>query len=271
MDKNRVILDVDAGVDDAMAIILAMHSPELEVVAITTVSGNTHVDNCTKNVLRVLALLQGDKPPIVARGEERPLKKEPHLATSVHGHDGLGDLGDDYYPPLNWDLVSSKPAVEVVPELLKRESGQITVVATGPLTNIARAIETAPTAMAQAKEIVIMGGAVNQSGNIPPLGVAEFNIYVDPDALEVVLGFTVPVTLVPLDVTHKVRLMRRRAHKELATPSGAVPRFVVHCSKKYMDFHRDEGGFDGAYLHDPLAVGVVIDPSLVKTEPMHLY
>ena len=271
MNRRAVILDVDAGVDDAWAILLALTSPELDVLAITTVSGNVHVDQCTKNVLRVLSLLPAHKMPVVARGEEKPLRKELNTATSVHGEDGLGDLGDDYYPSLNRELVTAKPAVELLPELVAGMPGQVTIVATGPITNVAKAIETAPDAMSRTREVVVMGGAIHEPGNVPPLDVAEFNTYVDPDALRTVLEFGVPVTLVPLDVTQKVRLMRNHAKEALAGCSGVVPRFIYGCAQKYMDFHRRTDGLDGAYMHDPLAVGLVIDFSLVKTDPYRIY
>ena len=271
MERKKVILDVDCGVDDALAIILAMNSPELDVLAITTVSGNTHVDHCTKNVLRVLSVLRIENPPMVARGEDRPLVKEAFFASSVHGNDGLGDLGDDYFPPLDWKHVSDKTAVDLIADLVEEHSGEVTIIATGPVTNVAKAVQTHPIAMSQAKEIVIMGGAIIEPGNTPPIGAAEFNTYVDPEAQDVVFGFCVPVTMVPLDVTHKAKLLRVLAERELATGPNTVPQFVVDCSRVYMDFERDQAGMDGAYLHDPLAVGAVIDPSLVRLEPMRLY
>ncbi len=254
-----MILDVDAGVDDALAIILAMRSPELEVVAITTVSGNVHVDLCTKNVLRVLTLLGDGEQPAVARGEERPLIEEPYSAESVHGDDGLGDLGDDYYPPLDCELISSKSAVELLPEMVASKPGEVTIVATGPLTNVAKAIQVDPAAMAQGKEIIVMGGTVEEQGNV------------DPDALEVALGFSVPVTLVPLDVTHQVPLVREVARRRLAGSVNQVSRFVFDCAQKYMDSNMKESAMDGAYLHDPLAVGVAIDSSMVTTQQRQIY
>ncbi len=267
---KKVILDTDAGVDDALAIILALRSPELEVMAITTVSGNVHVNHCTKNVLRVLSLLDLENPPIVARGEERPLKKEPFSAPSVHGNDGLGDLGDDYYPKLNWSLLSERNAVDLISQIISKTPQEISIVATGPLTNIARAIQKDPISMAKAKEIIFMGGAVNVPGNIPP-GTAEFNAYVDPHAVDVVLNFCVPVIMVPLDVTHQVKFMRERAQKELGGLNARIPKFILDSTCKYMDFYRDDQGHDGCYLHDPLAVGVAIDPSFVEMEEMKIY
>ncbi|MEE9248629.1 MAG: nucleoside hydrolase, partial [Dehalococcoidia bacterium] len=131
MEKRAVILDVDAGVDDALAILLALASPELEVLAITTVSGNVHVDSTTRNVLRILSFLSRGELSVVAKGEAAPLKKELFTASKVHGEDGLGDLGDDYYPPLDWGLISAKPAVDLLPELVAGRPGQVIVVSTG--------------------------------------------------------------------------------------------------------------------------------------------
>ena len=119
-----IILDVDAGVDDALAILLALASPEVEVIGITTVSGNAHVDNCTKNVLRILSFVEEEKRPKVFKGESAPLVKELYMAAAVHGEDGLGDLGDDYYPELDWGLVSEMGAVEAMAEMVAGRSGR---------------------------------------------------------------------------------------------------------------------------------------------------
>jgi len=270
MGKKKVILDTDTGVDDALGIILALRSRELNVIAITTVSGNVHVNHCTKNVLRVLSLLESKNLPIIGRGEDRPLKKEPFGVPSVHGNDGLGDLGDDYYSPLNWSFLSETNAVHLILEIVSKNPGEITIIATSPLTNIARAIQKDPVSMAKAKEIIFMGGAVNVPGNIPP-GAAEFNAFVDPHAVEVVLDFCLPVTMVPLDVTHEVKFTREIAQDELGSLKDRFPKFILDATRKYMDFYRDDQGYDGCYLHDPLAIGVAIDPSFVKTEEMKIY
>jgi purine nucleosidase/pyrimidine-specific ribonucleoside hydrolase len=221
-------------------------------------------------VIRILSLFKHFKNPIVTRGEERPLKKEPFGVPSIHGNDGLGDLGDNYYGPLDWLLLSKKNAVDLICELVSQNPEKITIIATGPLTNIARAIQRDPISMAKTKEVIFMGGAVNVPGNIPP-GAAEFNAYVDPHALEIVLNFCVPVTMVPLDVTHQIKFMRDRAQKELGSQEGRVPKFILDATQKYMDFYRNDQGHDGCYLHDPLAVGVAIDPSFVKMEEMKIY
>jgi len=270
MIKKKVIMDTDAGIDDAMAIILALKAPELEVMAITTVSGNVQVDYCTKNVLRVLSLLECEYKPLVARGESRPLVKEPLSIPSIHGHDGLGDLGEDYYPPLNWSLLAERNGVDTILELVSENPAEITIVATGPLTNVARAIQKDPLTMTKVKEIVFMGGAVRVPGNIPP-GAAEFNAYTDPHALEQVLNFCVPVIMVPLDVTHQVKLSRDRAQRELGGSEDVVSRFLLDVTRHYMEFYQDQVGFAGCYLHDPLAIGVAIDPSFVEMEELRIY
>ncbi len=267
MRPKPVILDVDAGIDDALAILLALRSDELDVRAITTVAGNVRVGQCTKNVLRVLSILDGPSPCIVARGEGAPLAKRPSSATSVHGRDGLGDLGDEYYPSLDWGLVETESAVELLPRLIAARPGEVTVIATGPATNLAKAMKEDPSSMAKARQVVVMAGAFREAGNVPPHGLAEFNAYADPDALQVVLGFDVPVIVVPLDVTHRVRLGRAAALGELGSAPSKVAQFVLDVTERYMAYHRDSEGFHGAYLHDPLAVAIAMDPSLAKLVP----
>jgi purine nucleosidase/pyrimidine-specific ribonucleoside hydrolase len=265
-----VILDTDTGVDDAMAIILALRSSTLDVLAITTVAGNVGVAQCTKNVLRVLSLMGLQEYPVVAKGADRPLVKAPFTAGSVHGADGLGELEEAYYPELPTAIVSDQPAVDLMLHLIASHPDEVTLIATGPLTNVARAMQKDPATMVRVKEIIFMGGAVYVPGNIPP-GAAEFNMFVDPHAAEVVLGFPVPLIMVPLDVTHEVKLMRTVVEQECGSHPAAIPRFLAQATRRYMQFYRDDQGHDGCYLHDPLAVGVAIDPSFVTTEWLRIY
>ena len=266
-----VILDVDAGVDDALAILLALASPEVEVVGIATVSGNAHVDKCTKNVLRILSFVEEGKRPPVFKGESAPLVKELYTAAAVHGEDGLGDLGDDYYPELDPGLLSGKHAVQALADMVADRPGEVTIVATGPVTNVARAIRQFPNKMAQTAEIVIMGGAVDAAGNIEPLYAAEFNTYVDPEALDVLLQSGIALTLVPTDATHGIGLMRSAAREWFLEKGGRAGRFAFDCCQFYMDFTQAQSGFDGTYMHDPMATAVVIDPSLMTAAPRRVH
>ncbi|MDA1189171.1 MAG: nucleoside hydrolase [Chloroflexi bacterium] len=270
-NRKKVIMDMDPGVDDALAIIMAIHSPELEVLAITTVAGNVGIDHCVKNTLRVLALLDLENPPIVARGAEKALKAKPHDAASVHGEDGLGALGDAYYPELNWDLVTDEPAADLMARLVAEHPGEVTVMADGPITNVAEAIRRHPKEMAKAKAIQAMTGAIHVPGNIPPVGAAEFDAYCDPDALAEVLDFTVPVFMVPLDVTHAVPLQRDIAQYEFGRRTDRISKFVLDSSVHYMDFYRDDQGHDGCYLHDPLNVAIAAFPTIARTEAMRIH
>ncbi len=266
-----IILDVDAGVDDALAILLALASPEVEVVGITTVSGNAHVDKCTENVLRILSFVDAGKRPRVYKGESAPLVKELYTAAAVHGEDGLGDLGDDYYPDLDSGLVSGRGAVEAMAEIVSGRAGEVTIVATGPVTNVARAIQDYPQEISKVREMVVMGGAVDEAGNIEPLYAAEFNTYVDPEALEVLLESGIRTTLVPTDATHGIPLMRSAAREWFVERGGRAGRFAYDCCQVFMEFTLEHDGFDGAYMHDPMATAVVIDPTLMTAAPRRLH
>jgi inosine-uridine nucleoside N-ribohydrolase len=274
---KRVILDMDPGVDDALAIILAMLSSELKVEAITTVSGNVHVDLCTRNVRRVLEVLKPEQPPIIARGEAAPLAAgSPLDASGIHGRDGLGDLdrfaSEDgitkRYPEPSLYHVSPDHAVDVILSLVADRPHEVTLIPTGPLTNIARAIMQDPERMKKVKEIVIMGGAFNVPGNAT--AVAEFNILVDPHAANVVVNSGLPITFVGLDVTHQVWLQRTHIRQEIQPLNTRLAQFICDITSVYMDSHTENDGIPGCYLHDPLAVGVAIDPSLVEAEDLYV-
>ena len=269
---KRVILDMDPGVDDALAIILAILSPELMVEAITTVGGNTNVDLCTRNVRRILEILRPKVPPIVARGEAGALV----TATEVHGRDGLGNLdrftGNDgttmrYPEPLLYP-VSSHHAVDVILSLITENPYEITLIPTGPLTNIARAIIQNPEGMKKLKEIIIMGGAFNVPGNVT--AVAEFNIYADPYAADVIVNSGLPITFVGLDVTHQVWLGKSRMEVEIKPLNTRLSQFICDISGVYMDFHKEYYGISGCHIHDLLAVGVAIGPGFVETEDIYV-
>ncbi len=260
MRRQSIFLDVDTGVDDALALILALRSPEFTLQGISTVSGNVPLARSTANTLAVLDAL--DAPPIpVAAGADAPLLGSGRTAEEVHGDDGLGGLFHTL-PPSRRRV--SEDAVGLLLETIRRYPGTLTLVATAPLTNIALAIRQDPETMRQLRALIVMGGAIRVPGNIGP--VSEFNFAADPEAAAIVLGAGLPLTLVPLDVTERVILTRRLVEK--SSRGGGIQAFVARITAVTMAFHREHEGTDGMFLHDPLAVGVALDPSLVRQESL---
>lgn len=255
------MLDVDTGIDDALAIIMALRSPELKVEAIATVSGNAPVEECLANTLLVLELLECDVP--VARGAERPLSNRPFSAPEVHGADGLGGAR------ARWKRSSrravSEPAWELLLELTERYRGEIVLITLGPQTNLALALERDPSLAARLKGLISMGGAFRAYGNTTT--VAEFNMYVDPEAAKMVLASGLRPTFVPLDVTESVRFTRRQLERQSAARRDKISRFVLDILPHYMAYHKAAEGFDGCYLHDPMAVSLAIAPDMFETIP----
>jgi inosine-uridine nucleoside N-ribohydrolase len=271
---NRVIIDTDPGIDDAMAMLLALQSPELGLAAITTVSGNVPVEIATRNVFTVLSLLRGIQAPLVAKGRSRPLRKQPCYATFLHGDDGLGDLcrlrddtADLRYPPPA-PVLSEHRAVDEILYQIDAMPNAVTLIALGPLTNIADAIITDKRTMAKVKRIVLMGGAISVSGNVTP--VAEFNMFVDPHAARIVFDAGLPLTVVPLDVTRQVKLTQRRLSEAVALHPSPIGQFLLDCTQQAFSVSAQRTEDGAIYLHDPLAVGAVIDESFVATEHLHV-
>lgn len=269
-----VIVDTDGGVDDALALIMALNSPQLDLKAVTVVAGNVNVDQATNNVLRVLSIVEPDTSPIVAKGCEKPLVRPPFNAVGIHGADGLGELdqfleadGTPRYPKLTIEP-STENAIELLLKTAQYYGDSLIIIALGPLTNLATAIQKDGATMKKIGRIVIMGGAVTVPGNIT--AAAEFNFFVDPHAAQIVMESGIPLTLVGLDVTMKAPLARQVVEDNLQRRPSKLTQFVADCTGIYMTFHRDNENFDGCYLHDPLAMAVAIDPSLVTTESLHI-
>ena len=263
-EPKRVIIDTDPGIDDALALILALESPELKIEGITTVSGNVPSSMAAKNVLRILQLMDKDLPP-VSEGSASPLEKSPVWAHHVHGEDGLGGLYDkDDNTPKS---AAFPDAVSLMLETAQRLSGELTLIALGPLTNLARAIQRDESTMKKIKEIIIMGGAVFIGGNITPY--AEFNIFFDPHAAKIVFESGLPITLVGLDVTNQCVLKRDVLLQKKKT-EDRLNTFLYGITEKYLDFYHEKRGLDFCHLHDPLAVAVAVDPTLVATEEMSI-
>ncbi len=260
MAARPLLLDVDTGVDDALAIILALRSPEIEVRGISTVSGNAPVDQTTRNTLLVLDLMGAQAIPVVS-GAADPLRGAPLRAAEVHGSDGLGNVSRQFPVPARR---ADSGAVDFLLRAIRRWPGELTLVATAPLTNVAMAVQRDPQTMRLLGGLTIMGGAVRVPGNVSPL--AEFNFAADPDAAAAVLAAGLPVRLIPLDVTEQVVLSRTVV--EAAAGKSPLAAFIGSMTRATFDFHRDKEGLEGMFLHDPLAVASVVDPSLVRYEPM---
>jgi len=272
-NPKPVIIDTDPGVDDALALVLALRSPELRVEAITVVNGNVSLKRCTQNALRIVEILGlPDSPPVVP-GADKPLKRAPFSSESIHGRDGLGEIsflkdrsGKHRYPPPH-----IKPrkmyAPELICEVAARYAGEITLITLGPLTNVALALELDPRLSHNIREIITMGGAYSVPGNVTP--AAEFNFYCDPEAARQVIQSGIPVVLVGLDVTRNARLSRHRL-LQAAKKRTRLNRFLQDSTERVMNVYREREGYHGCPLHDALAVMVAIDRSSVGTKFVHV-
>lgn len=265
---KQVIIDCDVGVDDALALILAFHSSELKVKAVTGVNGNVPLETVFTNIQKVLSLIQPKHKPLIAKGADQPLKGQALYAHSVHGKSGLGDAKIDLRKGKKWWEVFPGSASELITQTAHKFPHQLTLIAIGPLTNLALGLQKDIEGMKKLKEIVIMGGAVRTKGNVTPY--AEFNIYVDPLAAKIVFGAGLPITLVPLDVTHQVCLTPSLIEERIRPINNPFSEFTINAIG-YDPTHRTfRRGTDLIYLHDPLAVGAVIKADLVKKERVSL-
>ncbi len=255
-----LLIDTDPGIDDALALLLAWGSKEASVEVITTVAGNTPLDWSTVNVFRLLALRRPTPLPLVAAGAAKPLARPLKTAGRYHGEDGLGDLHD--WPPVDVRPVP-EPASAVIVETVRRYAAQLRLVALGPLTNVALALEADREAMAGLGRLVAMGGAVDVPGNTTPS--AEFNMHVDPEAAAIVFAAGLPIDLVPLDATSQATLERQELESALARAPGPATDRILAFTRRA--FRLDS---DTMHLHDPLAVAVALDPTLVEWEAVRL-
>lgn len=262
MDKRRIIIDSDPGIDDALAILLAIASPEVSLEAITVVNGNCSVDQGVRNALSILELSGSDHIP-VSRGCAIPLVKPLLLAPETHGNTGIG------YAQTTEPIIqpSKKHAVELLIEKIIGSPGEITLIAIGPLTNLALALRLEPAITRAVHEVFIMGGAINFPGNTTPL--AEFNTYCDPHAAHIVYHSGLPITLVPLDVTYQVILTQTDVERLLKFPSP-ISKFIADSTRFYMEFHDEYQGIQGCVINDPLALALVMRPDLVDTQEYYV-
>ena len=256
MAPRKIIIDTDPGQDDAVAILLALASPdEIDVLGVTAVAGNVPLPLTQKNA-RIVCELAGKPDTLVFAGCDAPLVRKLVTAEHVHGKTGLdGPQMSDPAMPLQ-----DQHAVEYIIETLRaHDAGTITLCPLGPLTNIATAFKNAPDIIEKVQEIVLMGGAYFQVGNITP--AAEFNIYVDPEAAKIVFDSGVPIVVIPLDVTHKALTTRARveAFRALGTKVGDM---VAAWTDFFERFDKEKYGSEGAPLHDPCVIAYLIQPDL---------
>lgn len=263
MDKALpIIIDCDPGHDDAIALILALASPKLNVLAVTTSAGNQTPDKTLRNALRILTLLGRHDIP-VAGGAPKPLLRELIIADKVHGESGLDGpaLPEPGFAP------EALTAVELMAKTLRTSTEPVTLVPTGPLTNIALLLSAHPELKAKIARIVLMGGSAGP-GNWTP--AAEFNIYVDPEAAEMVFSAGVPITMCGLDVTHAAQVMDEDIERIRAI-TNPIARTVAELLDFFMIYHRDpKWGFVGAPLHDPCTIAWLLRPELFTGIECHV-
>jgi inosine-uridine nucleoside N-ribohydrolase len=259
--KHKIILDCDPGHDDAIAILLAAHHPEIDLLAITTVAGNQSLEKTTRNALKVCSLANIRNVPI-AMGMDRPLVRAAKHAPDIHGESGMDG---PHIPEPTIELVRQH-AVDLIIDLLMDSEGDITLVPTGPLTNIAAAMRQQPSIIPKIKAISLMGGAMGL-GNVTP--AAEFNMHTDPEAAMIVFGCSRPITIVPLEVTHQA-LATEEIITRLRTAQRPVATFAADLLVFFADTYHKVFGFPAAPVHDPCAVAAVIDPKILHAHTMHV-
>jgi len=253
MTPTPIIIDCDPGHDDAIALLLAVASPEVELIGVTTVAGNQTVDKTTRNALRVLELAgRADIP--VYRGADRPFIRPLHVASHVHGESGLD--GPDLPEPTVRE--QDVPAVDYLAQEIRARDGKITLVPTGPLTNVGLLLALHPDA--RPERVVLMGGAIGEGNRTP---AAEFNIWADPEAAQRVFAEELDTTMVGLDVTH--RALIKDEHTERMRAAGRVGKVVAELMDFYARFHKARyPELDGSPMHDPVCVAHLIDPTLMR-------
>lgn len=252
---KKVIIDCDTGIDDALALIFALSSKELEVIGITVVSGNVPIELGVKNSYRVLQLMKKSIP--IYKGENKPLERELVTAQETHGLDGLGDVYGELDIP---EGAIKDGAVDFIIESLKKYD-DVSIIAIGPLTNLAKAVLRERDILNRAERIVSMGGAYRTNGNCSQ--IAEYNYWVDPKAVNIVFKATSKIELIPLDVTRKIVLTPnlREYLKQMGDERG---KFIYDITKFYVDFHWKQERVLGCVINDPLAVGYFINPDICE-------
>jgi inosine-uridine nucleoside N-ribohydrolase len=251
----KILLDCDPGHDDAIALLLALASPEVEVVGVTTVHGNQTLAKTTTNALKLLEFVGRTKVPVAA-GADRPIRRESFIAEYVHGESGM----DGPALPQPTTEPVAQHAVDFIAETVLTSREPITLVPTGPLTNVGLFLARYPDAAAKLDRIVLMGGAIGE-GNVTP--AAEFNIWVDPEAADRVFTSGLDVTMVGLDVTHQA--IFGPAPTAQLKAAGRVGAMVAELLEFYGRFHKQSYGWDGSPIHDAVAMAHAFRPGIVET------
>ncbi len=253
--RTPILIDCDPGHDDAIALLLALASPEVELLGITTVAGNQTLEKTTANALKILEFV-GRTEVTVAAGSARPLVREPYVAAYVHGESGMDgpELPTPHTRPV------TEHAVDFLANRLTESDRPVTLIPVGPLTNVGLLLARYPEVADRIERIVLMGGAIAE-GNVTP--AAEFNIWADPEAASRVFTSGIDVTMIGLDVTHKA--LFRPADSERLAATGRVGKLVAELFGFYQRFHSEQYGWDGSPVHDAVAVAHVVRPGLVET------
>jgi len=259
---KRILIDTDPGIDDSLAILLALAAPELALEGLSVVHGNCSLERATLNGLSILELADANHIP-VARGCELPLVQPSLLAPETHGDTGLGyaNLPEPQGKPIR------QHGSDFLIEKIMSNPGEVVLVALGPLTNVALAIRQEPRIVQALKELIIMGGAIRHEGNTTAL--AEFNTYVDPHAAHIVYHAGIPITLVPLDVTYQCILTAQDVER-LQKIQSPIPAFIRDATKFYMEFHDEYQGIEGCVINDPLALALTFAPELCTYQELYV-
>lgn len=257
LQRTKLIIDTDPGVDDAIALLMVFQLPEFEVIGLTTIFGNVSTEDATRNALHLCEVAGFPDIP-VAEGSPEPLKRgPPFIADFVHGSDGLGNTFPS--PPKNKKI--DKNACEFLVDKVSEYPGEVTILALGPLTNIALAVKKDRSFASKVKSIVILGGSFFASGNINP--AAEANIYGDPEAADIVFTCGAEIVVVGLNVTTQVMLSDQDLC-ELRDSGGRYGRYIYNISQFYKDWHVKSDGVHGIYLHDPTCFAALYKPQLFE-------
>ena len=259
--KKKVIIDCDPGHDDAIAILLAGRSPYISLQAITIVAGNQILEKTTRNTLNICSAMGITNVPVAA-GMSKPIVREQVIASNVHGETGLdGPIFDK--PTVKLD---PRHGVDLIIELLMKSDGDITMVPTGPLTNVGMAIIREPRIVPKIKRIVLMGGAY-QLGNVTP--AAEFNIYADPEAAHIVFSCGRPIVMMGLDLTRQA-LATPKVIAKMKSIGNKASNLFVDLMEFFTKTQHEVFGWDSPPVHDPTTIAWLIDPNVIETKPMHV-